>query len=221
MKNSIKKLLSIVSIASVISTTLGTNIVSAQTILSPYNENSRLEIAGTEAETGKYATNPNDGVGKEATIKIDGDFSDWSEDMLIAQGAAGDTATRFKGCHENWVMDTYSVYGAWDDENVYIGWQNVNIYDTFWEQDGNGPLSDNGKPGDAPIFIALDTGKGNPMNGKVVDKGSEVNIWGMDVGYTTRVDAVVGIKSNLSGVPSIFKIVSTHRLACPDYQPPN
>ena len=210
MKKSIKRLSSIVSMAAIISTTFGANMVSAQTTLSPYNENSRLEAAGTAAESdGMYATNPNNGVGKEATIKIDGDFSDWSEDMLIAQGAAGDTATRFKGCHENWVMDTYSVYGAWDDENVYIGWQNVNIYDTFWEQDGNGPLSDNGKPGDAPIFIALDTGKGNPMNGKVVDKGSEVNIWGMDVGYTTRVDAVVGIKSNLSGVPSIFKADST------------
>lgn len=108
MKKSIKRLSSIVSMAAIISTTFGANMVSAQTTLSPYNENSRLEAAGTAAESdGMYATNPNDGVGKEATIKIDGDFSDWSEDMLIAQGAAGDTATRFKGCHENWVMDTY------------------------------------------------------------------------------------------------------------------
>ena len=78
MKKSIKRLSSIVSMAAIISTTFGANMVSAQTTLSPYNENSRLEAASTAAETGKYATNPNDGVGKEATIKIDGDFSDWA-----------------------------------------------------------------------------------------------------------------------------------------------
>lgn len=41
---------------------------------------------------GKYATNPNGKVGVQKTITIDGDASDWSEDMLIAQGAAWDVA---------------------------------------------------------------------------------------------------------------------------------
>lgn len=46
---------------------------------------------------GKYATNPNGKVGVQKTITIDGDASDWSEDMLIAQGAAWDVANHYKG----------------------------------------------------------------------------------------------------------------------------
>lgn len=155
-----------------------------------------------EAESdGIYATNPNKQVGKKATIKIDGNFSDWTEDMLIAQGAACDTAPRFKGCWENWVMDSYSLYGAWDDENLYIAWQNVNVYDTFWEQDGNGPLSDRGKCGDAPVMIAINTGKGNKMTGRMADgKG----VWGMDVEFETRIDNLLVIHSDLSGTPGLF-----------------
>ena len=190
MKNSIKKLLSIVSIASVISTTLGTNIVSAQTILSPYNENSRLEIAGTEAETGKYATNPNDGVGKEATIKIDGDFSDWSDDMLIAQGAAWDVANHWKGGHENCILDSYSLYAAWDDENLYIGWQMVNTTDTWNLRDGETTLMDRGKIGNVPLAIALDVGNSTKMTGK---ETSGEGVWGPNITYDTRVDHILMI----------------------------
>ena len=81
--------------------------------------------ATTPAETGKYSTNPNNKVGKQATITVDGEFNDWSEDMLIAQGAAWDVANHWKGGHENCVLDTYSLYGAWDSENLYVGWQMV------------------------------------------------------------------------------------------------
>ena len=125
---------------------------------------------------------------------------------MIAQSAACDTATRFKGCWENWVMDSYSLYGAWDDENLYVAWQNVNTYDTFWEQDGNGPLSDNGKPGDAPVMIAINTNKGNPMTGRLKDGNG---IWGIDVQFDTRIDNLLVIHSNLTGTPGLFKADST------------
>ena len=173
----------------------------ASKVLDKITEEAAAVDAGAES-AGIYATNPDGKKGKKATIKIDGDFSDWSEDMLIAQGAACDTATRFKGCWENWVMDSYSLYGAWDDENLYIAWQNVNTYDTFWQQDGNGPLSDRGKCGDAPVFIAIDTGKGNAMTGRMADgKG----IWAADIAYETRVDNIIAIHSDLSGTPGLFK----------------
>ena len=48
--------------------------------------------ASTGELCSKYATNPNGQVGKEKTITVDGDASDWSEDLLIAQGAAWDVA---------------------------------------------------------------------------------------------------------------------------------
>lgn len=61
-----------------------------------------------------------EGVGKESTIKIDGDFSDWSDSMLIAQGVANDSCTAFNGGHENCVLDSYSLYASWDNDNLYL-----------------------------------------------------------------------------------------------------
>lgn len=37
-----------------------------------------------------YSTNADGAVGKSATITIDGEFSDWSEDMIIATCGAND-----------------------------------------------------------------------------------------------------------------------------------
>ncbi len=96
-------------------------------------------VAATAATTGtlsnsslaKYYSTNGKGVGKEAKITIDGDFSDWSEDMLIAQGAAWDVANHYKGGHENCVLDTYALYAAWDNDNLYVAWQMVNTTDTW------------------------------------------------------------------------------------------
>ena len=202
MKTMSKKLMSIATTVAVSASILSSFVsVNAATV----NEENIVEKATAAETAGIYSTNGK-GFGKKKTISIDGDFSDWSEDMLIAQGAACDTATRFKGVWENWVMDSYSLYGAWDDENLYVAWQNVNTYDTFWEQDGNGPLSDKGKCGDAPVFIAIDTGKGNAMTGRMQDgKG----IWGVDVEFQTRVDNILAIHSDLTGTPGLFKADSS------------
>ena len=58
---------------------------------------STAAVMSVDASTGqlcsKYATNPDNKFGKQKTITIDGSFSDWSEDMLIAQGAARGTTT--------------------------------------------------------------------------------------------------------------------------------
>ena len=70
-----------------------------------------------------YSTNADGAVGKSATITIDGEFSDWSEDMTIATCGANDMATAFKGSHENCVLDAYALYAAWDDANLYIAGQ--------------------------------------------------------------------------------------------------
>ena len=160
----------------------------------------------TAAETDAYyATNPENKVGKKASIEIDGSFSDWSDDMLIAQGAAFDTATAFKGQWENCVMDSYALYGAWDDENLYIGFQLVNVYDDALKDSGmdlaGGPLSCNGKIGDLPITIAINTGKRNAMTGRVSDgKG----IWGQEIEFETRVDNILVFHGDNTGTPGFF-----------------
>lgn len=161
----------------------------------------------TPAETGKYATNPNGKVGKKATITIDGDASDWSDDMLIAQGAAWDVANHWKGGHENCVLDTYSLYGAWDDDNLYIGWQMVNTTDT-WARSGDGPLSDGGRVLDVPLILALSVDNSSTkMSNKNTSGGS---IWGQKMGleFTTHVDRLLYMSGKPGlGEPAMFSAV--------------
>lgn len=203
MKKSIKKIISMISMAAVIVSCMGSQIVFAEDTEGDATPSTELQAAIT---AGKYATNPSNKVGKNATIKIDDDFSDWSEDMLIAQGAAFDSSTAYKGAWENAVMDSYSLYGAWDDENLYIGFQMVNVYDYAVKDRGydmaGGPLSLEGKiGGPMGLFLAIDTGKGNAMTGKLADGKS---IWGNSVQYITRVDTVIAFHPDMTGTPGFF-----------------
>ncbi|MGN0498505.1 MAG: dockerin type I repeat-containing protein [Acutalibacteraceae bacterium] len=158
----------------------------------------------TAAETvGKYATNPI-GNGKRATITIDGSHSDWSEDMLIAQGAAWDVANRYKGAHENCLTDCYSLYAAWDDDNLYLGWQMVNTTDT-WAREGDGPLSDAGRIGDVPMVLALSIDPSSTgMTGRLTGGGK---IWdSLDITFTTHTDALLLMSGKVGqGTPALFK----------------
>ena len=137
----------------------------------------------TPAETGKYATNPNGKVGKKASITIDGDASDWSNDMLIAQGA------------------------AWDDDNLYIGWQMVNTTDT-WARSGDGPLSDGGRVLDVPLILALSIDNNST---KMSNKNTSGNpIWGRKMGleFTTHVDRLLYMSGKPGlGKPAMFSAV--------------
>ena len=180
-----------------------------------------FEVVADAAQTdaaaesgGMYATNPS-GVGKEATITIDGSFSDWSEDMLIAQCGAWDIANAWKGGHENCVLDCYSLYGACDDKNLYIGWQMVNTTDT-WARSGDGPLSDGGRVLDVPLIVALNVGTAQKMTGGTLDgKG----IWGADVTFDTRVDHLLYMSGKPGlGSPGIFKAAGADGLV--DYEKP-
>ena len=90
-----------------------------------------VHSGAASALASQYATNGT-GYGKEATITIDGSISDWDESMLIAQGAAWDVPNHWKGTHENCVIDTYSLYAAYDNDNLYVGVQMVNVGDTIY-----------------------------------------------------------------------------------------
>ena len=134
-----------------------------------------------------YWTNKDGAVGINKTITIDGDASDWSENMKIAQGAAWDVANHWKGGHENCVLDTVGLYAAWDDTNLYVAWQMVNTTDT-WSREGDGPLSDGGRVLDVPLILALSVDSSKvKMSNKNTNGGS---IWGNKMGleFTTHVD---------------------------------
>ena len=127
--------------------------------------------ASTGVLCDKYATNPNGQVGSQKTITIDGNMSDWSEDMLIAQGAAWDVANHYKGGHENCVLDTYALFASWDNDNLYVAWQMVNTTDT-WAREGDGPLSDGGRVLDVPLILALSV---DPSSTSMSNKNTDGN----------------------------------------------
>lgn len=157
----------------------------------------------------KYATNPNGKTGMQKTITIDGDASDWSEDMLIAQGAAWDVANHYKGGHENCVLDTYALFATWDNDNLYVGWQMVNTTDT-WARSGDGPLSDGGRVLDVPLILALSV---DPSSTSMSNKNSEGGpIWGNKMGlkFEQHVDHLLYMSGKVgNGDPAIFTAVDS------------
>ena len=164
---------------------------------------SAMFAAGTVETRGVYATNPNNQFGKQATITIDGSPADWTTDMLIAQGSANDVCNSFKGMHENCVLDCYALYAAWDDANLYLAWQMVNTFDTWWEQDGNGPISDDGYVGNVPLAVAISVDPAKTMTGRMASGGM---LWDkVDVVYETPIDHLFMMSGQVGqGTPAMF-----------------
>lgn len=157
-----------------------------------------------------YKTNPS-GYGKNSTISIDGDFSDWNSSMLIAQGVANDDARAFRGTHEGPVYDTYALYSAWDNDNLYLMWEFTNVTDVVDPAQGY-PISDNGKPwnGDIPQVIALDIHPDKSGNGMIGTKG----IWGLKLNYENGVDTVLCFSSKPGvGTPAIFSLDANNQFS--------
>ena len=163
--------------------------------------------ASTGTLSDKYATNPQGKIGVKKTITIDGSYSDWSSDMLIAQGAAWDVANHYKGGHENCVLDTYALYAAWDDNNLYVAWQMVNTTDT-WAREGDGPLSDGGRVLDVPLILALSV---DPSSTSMSNKNTNGDpIWGRKMGLTfnQHVDHLLYMSGKVgNGTPGMFTAV--------------
>lgn len=159
--------------------------------------------------TGAYFSTNETGYGKNKTIQIDGSFSDWSKDMLIAQGVANDDSRAFRGTHEGPVYDTYALYGAWDNDNLYVMWEFTNVTDVVDPVQGY-PISDNGKPynGDIPQILAFDLDQTRSADGTI--SGTTDSIWGIDVNYANGVDAVAMFSSKPGvGTPALFTMDST------------
>lgn len=139
--------------------------------------------------TGYFATNPKGQTGSKKTIKSANDFT---EDMIIAQGVANDNVSIFKGSHEGPVYDSYAMFGAYDDTNIYVGIQYVNVIDVVDPAQGY-PISDNGKPyaGEIPQMMVFDTGSGDYTDGTANDV-TQKTAWDIDVKYDgdAKVDMV-------------------------------
>lgn len=152
-----------------------------------------------------FSTNADGAVGKQATISIDGEFDDWSNDMIVATCGANDMANAFHGSHENCVIDMYALYAAWDETNLYIGWQMCNTGDT-WAREGDGPLTDYGRIGNVPLIVALSVNPGaTGMTGKLENGGY---VWEPMVGHQVHVDHLFYMSAQVGqGAPAMFKAV--------------
>ena len=166
----------------------------------------QANTAGNAFASNYYKTNPS-GTGGEKTITS---ASDWTAADLIAQGAANDDSNIFKGPHEYPFYDSYALYGAYDDSNVYIGWQFVNTRDVS-AQDQDGAKTNEARPdnADIPQMLVLDIGSAKGAYGDgTMDAGGTV--WGIDVKYTTNVNAIMCFSSKVGedgypiGTPGLF-----------------
>lgn len=176
----------------------------------------------TEAETGYYATNPDLQFGKNKTITVDGDVSDWDSSMIIAQGVANDDPRVYmpSAMHEQ-PWDAYALYAAWDNDNLYFMWEMANTTYIISPED-NFAASNEARPwrNSIPMYLALSIDPSKQATGKAVgtnkDGSTYTNpfVWGCDGGvakdggtsFTTHVDTLIAMDSNNSnGGASIFK----------------
>ncbi|MBO5272864.1 MAG: starch-binding protein [Muribaculaceae bacterium] len=166
---------------------------------------------GDQLNSTYYATNPDGKVGTNKTINMSFSngvsstaLSNWTSNELIAQGVARDVAQAIKGVHERPIYDTYSLYAAYDDDYLYLGWQFVYL---IWDLYGEGKQPGESKPYNADIrqMIALDLDPELSVEGVLVDGNT---IWDADGKYNTfknGADCFVLFNSKpTSGTPGIF-----------------
>lgn len=176
----------------------------------------------TAAETDYYSTNPNLQLGKNKTITVDGDVSDWDSSMIIAQGVANDDPRVYmpSAMHEQ-PWDAYALYSAWDDENLYFMWEMTNTTYIISPED-NFAASNEARPwrNSIPMYLALSIDPAKQATGKAIGTNKDGSkftnpfVWGCDGGvakdggtsFTTHVDTLIAMDSNNSnGGASIFK----------------
>ena len=106
--------------------------------------------SGPQLNTKYYQVNPNGQVGTKKTIDMAFTNQDatnakkhWEASDIIAQGVARDVCQAIKGKHERPIIDSYAIFAAYDDENLYLGVQLVYM---VWDQWGEGQQPGESKP---------------------------------------------------------------------------
>lgn len=169
-------------------------------------------MTGKNLITDYYKVNPDGKVGTNKTINIGLNgarsttaFTNWTENELIAQGVARDVCQAFRGVHERPVIDSYSLYGAYDNDNLYIG---VQFVYTIWDIGGEGKQPGESKPYnmDGHMCIALDLDRNKSFDGYINGTGA---IWNdtnkKGIKFDNGVDAVIMCSTKPGvGTPGLF-----------------
>ncbi len=170
--------------------TVTTAVTKIKSLMEVVSDAAQADAAG-EPTASYYATNPNKQTGVKKTITK---ASDFTEDMIIAQGVANDDPAIFRGSHEAPKFDLYAMYGAYDDENLYIGIQYTNVIDVV-DPAQQAPQTGRGKPNgadaDIPQMLVFDTRSGNYTDGTTNDT-KQTTTWDTNVKFAgdAKVDKV-------------------------------
>lgn len=202
-KTKMKKIISVILI-----------IVLIASLISVITLQSSAAGATSEPLGGYCATNPDGQVGKKKTITIDGNVNDWDSSMLIAQGVANDDPRVYRDSSMHEIpMDSYALYAAWDDSNLYLMWEMKNVQDVVAPID-DFPISQ-GRLSiyNMPIFIVFNTGKGAAGDGTLADGGT---IWNSGLTWDDEIDTYLAISTNFANGPFIYTTNSSGKFVYND-----
>lgn len=165
--------------------------------------------AGNNLITDYYKVNPNGQVGTFKTVNTTGHpasnaFSNWTAADLIAQGVARDVAQAFKGVHERPIVDSYAIYAAYDNDNLYLG---VQFVYTVWDLYGEGKQPGESKPYnmDGHMVLAFDLDPNKSFDGYINGTGPIWNDQAEGAKFANGVDAVIMCSTKPGvGVPGLF-----------------
>lgn len=150
---------------------------------------------GNNLITDYYKVNPDGKYGTNKTINISGHpasnaMSNWTDAELIAQGVARDVCQAFRGTHERPIVDSYAIYGAWDNENLYLGAQFVY---TVWDAGGEGQQAGESKPYnmDGHMIWAFDLDPNKSFDGYIDGTGPIWNEGAKGAKFENGVDHVM------------------------------
>ena len=163
------------------------------------------EKTGTQEAllTPYISTNPYGQIGKYKTIAVDGDASDWDSSMLIAQGVANDDPRVYmdSSMHEN-PVDSYALYAAWDDSNLYLMWEMKNMQDMVAPK-ADYPLTQAWlfENHDLPYFLAFNTGKHTPGDGTFSNGDT---LWQSGITWDAPIDTLYANSMNYWNGPYVY-----------------
>ena len=124
-----------------------------------------------------YSTNPSLGLGvANGSITADGvNSGEWNDSMLIALDMANDDP---RSLGSNWTMheapvDMSHLWAAWDDNNLYLAWQYVDVTDIIDPSNAGGAGGGRINSNDGILqWMAIDTKSG----------GATLDMWGKNNG---------------------------------------
>lgn len=166
---------------------------------------------GDNLITDYYKVNPDGKVGTYRTVnmafsnqKSTTAMTNWSDADLIAQGVARDVCQAFKGVHERPIVDSYSLYASYDNENLYLG---VQFVYTVWDLGGEGKQPGESKPYnmDGHMVWAFDLDPAKSFDGYINGAGPIWNEGAKGAKFNNGVDAVLMCSTKPGvGTPGLF-----------------